>query len=63
LDAAIAANSLWPEAGRVLCRRRVHVIVAILRKAGRIADRLAAAAGVTRVCATIAVSTLPLGVY
>jgi hypothetical protein len=63
LDAAIAANALWPEAGRVLCKHRAHVIVASLRKPGDFAGRLAAAAGVTRVCAAIAVLTLSLGVY
>lgn len=63
LDAAIAGNLLWPDAGRVLFRHRAHVTVTSLQKPKDCAGRLTAAASVTGVCAAIAVLTAPIGVY
>jgi hypothetical protein len=64
LDQATAGNVLWPDAARVLSRHHAHVIVASLQKQPHeIADRVTAAANVTRVCAAIASITSSLGIY
>jgi Domain of unknown function (DUF4261) len=64
LDQATTGNVLWPDAARVLSRHRAHVIIASLQSAPHeIADRVTAAANVTRVCAAIASIASSLGIY
>ena len=63
LDRANQNNLIWPESARALAAHRAHVIVASLQKADTLAERLSAAASVTKVCAAIATLQRAIGLY